>query len=81
MSTPRVLATFPKNTREFVRVALDHYRGHDLIDLRICVPLAEHASALTPTKTGVSLRVGLLPQLIEALRAAEVEARAQGVLE
>jgi len=80
-SAPDVIATFAKNSREILRVALDNYRGHDLVDLRVCAPLAEHADTLIPTKSGVSLRVHLLPELIRGLQAAELEARARGVLE
>lgn len=77
---PVVVATLEKNARERLRISLDHWRGHDLVDLRVCVPLAEHDRTLVPTKAGVSVRVALLPELIESLQAAEVAARAQGLL-
>lgn len=81
MTAPLIVATFPKNRRgEHVRVALENFRGHDLADIRVCVPLAEHAPTLTPTKTGLSVNVALLPELIAALQSAEVKAREIGML-
>jgi hypothetical protein len=81
MSKAIVVATITKNRRETLRVALDSYQGHDLLDVRVCVPLAAHAQTLTPTKAGVSVRLGLLPELIAALRQAEEKARELGLLD
>lgn len=81
MADPVILALLPKNARETVRVSLDHYRGHNLLDLRVVVPLAQHAAQLTPTGKGVSVNVALIPQLREALAAAESRARELGWLQ
>jgi hypothetical protein len=81
MGSPVILAVIGKNKRESVRVALDTWQGHNLIDVRVVVPLAEHAAQLTPTGKGVSLNVASLPQLREALADAEAKARELGWLQ
>jgi hypothetical protein len=77
---PVVITTIAKNTRESVRVALDHYQGHDLVDVRIVTPLTTETGTLVPTKKGISLRLDQLPNLIKALQDAEAEARRRGLL-
>ena len=67
-----------KNKRETLRIALDHYRGCDLVDVRVCVELTSVAGVLTPTAKGVALSIAKLPALIEALTAAEAKARELG---
>jgi hypothetical protein len=69
-----IIAWLPKNRREQVRVALDRYRGADLIDVRVCVELTSTTGRLMPTSKGVSLKIEQLPELIEALEAARAEA-------
>ena len=64
---------------ETVVVSLDRYNGHDLVDVRSFVAY-EDGEAPKATKKGVSIKVGLLPELIAALRAAEAEARARGLI-
>lgn len=80
MSRPLTIATLVKNKRESVRVALDQWQGHDLIDIRVVVPLAAHTANLAPTGKGVSLNVALIPELRQALADAEIEARRLGWL-
>ena len=58
-----------KNTREVVRVGPSRYQGHDLVDIRIYVPLPGQVD-LGPTKKGISLNVDLVPELIAALEWA-----------
>lgn len=75
MASPvAVVAMLDKNARERCRVALDEFKGSRLIDLRVCVPLAAHSDALTPTKSGVALNVALIPELRAALADAEAKA-------
>jgi hypothetical protein len=74
------LGELAQNGREALRVAIDRYQGQDLIDLRITAPLTESSGLHVPTERGVSIRISLLPPLLEALQAAEVEARARGLL-
>ena len=70
-SGPVVIATLRKNARESLRVALGRFQGVDLIDIRVTVDLTASSGIQTPTKKGVSLRVGMLPDLIEALQKAQ----------
>ena len=80
MSTPVVITTIPKNSREQVGVAFDHYRGTDLVDVHIVTPLTTETRTLVPTKKGVGLRLELLLDLIKASQEAEPEARRRGLL-
>lgn len=77
MSTPIVIGTFPKG-RETVRVALDVYQGHNLIDIRACVEIKEATGVLSPTKKGLSVSIARLPELRRLLDEAEVKARELG---
>jgi hypothetical protein len=75
-----VVATIPKNSREWVRVALDNYRGVELIDVRVLVELNQETGLPVPTKKGVSLKVEKLPLLINALQDALAEAQRRGLI-
>ena len=68
---PTVVASLVKNSRERLRISLERYQGMDLIDLRVTVELTASSGIQTPTKKGVSLRVELLPDFIEALNQAQ----------
>jgi hypothetical protein len=81
MGEPVILALLTKNARETVRISLDTWRGHNLLDVRVVVPLAAHVAHLTPTGKGISVNVAMIPQLREALAAAEERARALGWLQ
>ena len=78
---PITIAILAKNTRERVRVALDEYQGHRLIDVRIVARLTEAADVWTPTKKGVALNVAHLPELARAFAEAEAKARALGLMD
>ena len=73
---PAVIATFAKNRRETVRITLSRFEDVDLVDVRSFAG-DDHDIA---TKKGISLRVALLPQLIEGLQQAEAEARKRGLI-
>ncbi|WP_421935527.1 PC4/YdbC family ssDNA-binding protein [Phenylobacterium sp.] len=77
---PLIVATLAKNGRESVRVALDEFRGHHLLDVRVVVPLAAHAATMTPTGKGISVNVAMIPSLRVALADAEAQAVALGWL-
>jgi hypothetical protein len=71
MSKPQIVAAIEKNRS--VLVALDDYQGHHLVDLRVHADY--HCTGVRPTRKGISLKVGRLPELITALKAAEAERR------
>lgn len=73
MSKPQIVARFPKNALEDVVVALDHFRGVDLVDLRVHAKFADSMPDKMPTKKGISLKRELIGDLIEALQAAQAE--------
>ncbi len=80
MIAPTVIASLAIGRRETLRVALDKHAGVDLIDLRVMVDLNETTGIRTPTKKGVTLQIGMLPDLITALLAAQAKAGEQGLL-
>ena len=74
---PCTVATIGKNSSEEVRVLLDTFKGHHLVDMRVFAAFSA-AAVKMPTKKGLSCRVEMLPDLIEGLRKAEAQARALG---
>jgi hypothetical protein len=74
-----VVASWPRNARETIQVALDRYQGREVIDLRTWVT-AEDGS-LRPTRTGITLAVRHLPQLAAALAAALTAAHERGLID
>jgi len=75
------VAIIGKNSLEDVRVTLDEFSGHQLIDLRVYADFRSgNVQTRGPTKKGVSLNVVRLPDLIAALEAARVEAEQRGLL-
>lgn len=63
------VATIRKNAREELRVTLENFKGHDILSLRVWFDAGE--GEMRPGKQGLALRVELMPDLMEALRAAE----------
>jgi hypothetical protein len=80
MSAPIVIAELRKNARERVRIALDEWQGHHLIDIRVTTQFAEAVDVWAPTKKGLSVNVSMLPALREALAAAEARALELGLI-
>jgi hypothetical protein len=76
---PVRVATIQKNADEELRVSIDEFRGHVLVDVRV---FAAFTAARVPmaTKKGLSLRIEQLPDLVEALKDAEATARKLGLL-
>jgi hypothetical protein len=74
-----IIRELSKNKSDILRIALDHFRGFDLVDIRVCCPLTESSGLHVPTKKGVSFRLELLDEVIEALEAARTAARSAGL--
>lgn len=72
------IATIRKNVREDLRVTLEEFRGHHLLNLRIWYDAEDGEQR--PGKQGVAIRLDLLPHLRKALSEAEQEARKSGFL-
>lgn len=73
------VATIRKNAREDLRVTLEKYRGHHLLNLRIWFDAG--GGEQRPGKQGVAIRLDLMPHLRQALAEAERKARKLGLLE
>lgn len=74
---PIVVASWPRNSRETVRVRLDHYQGNNTIDCRSWYP--GNDGELKPGK-GLTLSVKHLPKLVAALTKALEAARSHGLV-
>src|SRR5437764_4785256 len=69
-----------RDALEEIRVGLSEFNGHDLVNLGIWTDPRNGGTERIPTKAGIACNVRLLPELIAALRQAEADARAQGLL-
>ena len=75
-STP--IAVIGKNSTERVHVSLSEFKGTQLIDLRTYYTDSKGEDRATAKR--ICLRVGLLPELVKAVQAAEAEAIRLGLL-
>ena len=64
----KIIDKFEKNKMEEVRVVLQEYKGADLIDIRIWL---KNDGRWVRTRKGITLNMGLLPELKEAILKAE----------
>ena len=65
------LATIDKNALEEVRIDVSNYRGYDLVDIRVWRK-GNGFSESIPTRKGIAVQLKLLPELITALKEAEM---------
>jgi len=79
MTDATIIATIRKNASESVVVSLAEFKGYHLVDARVH-SVFNPGDDPKPTKKGVALRVEKLPELIEALKDAEAEARRRGLI-
>jgi len=75
-----VISKVTKHAREVVFLSLSEFKGHRLIDLRVHVP-GDQEGDWVPTRKGVSLAVGLYPELKKALAQLEEALITQGLLD
>ena len=75
-----ILHQFAKNATEEVRVSLTEYKGHKLVDLRIYYE-PEGGGERRPTKKGITIDVGLYPELKKALVRMERELLKKNLVE
>jgi hypothetical protein len=76
---PIFVAEWDRNSREVVRVALDHYNGRHTINARVWYH--DDNDVLKPGKTGIDLAVKHLPALADAMAKALTVARDLGLIE
>jgi hypothetical protein len=77
-SADLIIAEWPLNRREHLRVTLQRYRGVELIAVRKW--FFGDDDTLRPGNGGITLNVKHLPQLTDALAKALAEARARGLV-
>jgi len=65
---PHLIAEWPRNSREVIRVALDQYNGRFTLNIRVWY--RDQAGELRPGKTGVTLALKHLPEMAAALSRA-----------
>lgn len=73
-----IVAEWPKNDRENVRVSLDEFNGHRIVSARLWFKGDD--GNMRPGKTGLAIGVRHLPALAKALNQALVIATEQGLL-
>jgi hypothetical protein len=73
-----IIAEWPVNKRERVRVSIEKFKGVDLINLRKWF-LADNDDTLRPGKGGIALNVKHLPKLVDAIVKALAVAMAQAL--
>lgn len=66
----------PKNARETLRIQREEYMGHDMLNLRVWYD--DGTGELRPSKKGVAVKAGLIPDLIKALGAVSAKDRGTG---
>jgi hypothetical protein len=74
-----VVGSFPKNNREEVRVSLSKFKGYDLVGVRQWY--RNENDDPRPSKSGITIRVDLLPELLELVQKARDIAVEKGILE
>lgn len=75
MSTEQtIVAEIRKNKREVIRVVLEQFEGRPIVSMRVWFEAGD--GALRPSKSGLSCRATLLPEIAKAILAAERQAGA-----
>ncbi len=72
------VATIVKNQTQDIRIRLCEFHDRPFVDVRLFV-VADATGDRVPTRKGMAVPPALLPEVIDALRAAEQELRAQGL--
>lgn len=75
MIAPKVIR---KSASEELRLGLEEYRGHQLLNLRVW--FQDSDGQKRPGRQGLAVRVELLPQFREAILEIEAEARRLGLI-
>ncbi len=77
----KIISTIPKNDHEELRVGLSEFTAnekmHQMVEARFYYL---DGTVRKPGRNGLTMKVELLPALVEALAKAEAEAQAAGLL-
>jgi hypothetical protein len=77
MTDDSIIAEWPLNMRERVRVSIEKFKGVDLINIR---KWFSHDDTLRPGKNGIALNVKHLPQFVDSIVKALAVATAHGLV-
>ena len=75
----KLVASFPKNKFEEVRVQVKEFKGYDLVDIRVYTTLKEGADKI-PTGKGLSINVSHFLELKKAILQTETVLRENNLL-
>ena len=75
----KLVATFPKNKFEEVRVQVKEFKGYDLVVLRVYTSIKEGEEKI-PTGKGLSVNVSHFGELKKAILEMEVVLRENNLL-
>ena len=70
----KLIATFPKNKFEEIRVQIKEFKGYDLVDIRVYTALKEGEDKI-PTGKGLSVNVSHFLELKKAILETETVLR------
>ena len=76
----QLIASFPKNKFEEVRVQIKEFKGYDLLDIRVYAS-AKEGTDKVPTGKGLSINVSHFAELKKALLDAEIVLRENDLIE
>ena len=76
----KLIACFPKNKFEEVRVQIKEFKGYDLLDIRVYASAKDGADKV-PTGKGLSINVSHFSELKKALLDTEIVLRENDLLE
>ena len=76
---PVIIAEWPRNSRETMRVQISRYQDREIFELRAYYTDAE--GELKPTKSGITLSLKHLPNAAASLVEALNKVRALGLLQ
>lgn len=73
----KLIKSIEKNAKEDIRLELCEFKGHNLLNLRIFFKAHD---GIFPTKKGITLNLSLIPEILEGLQEARLEAEKAGLL-
>lgn len=77
----KLISSIPKSRSEEIRVGLSEFtKDNTIYEMFYARVFYDSADGFRPAKNGLNLKLVHLPALIEALQAAEQEARVAGLL-
>ncbi|MEO0357815.1 MAG: transcriptional coactivator p15/PC4 family protein [Pseudomonadota bacterium] len=67
-----------KNAREVIRVELSEFKGHHLLNIRVWYDAGD--GDMRPSNKGLSVQLGLIPDVQAAIADVERQAMAKGLI-